>query len=321
MFRVLALLLVFTTKAAIAGPQEDAYQEGLRFANENMQSPLEKINTFEQKVVKEAGVENYTDNPEQTKYYHGVTAGSSKDLLDDGQKEYRYSEDDKENNASQAALKSFRKNPKVKIDPSNPNDPIIARAKHIMKNASEIVTGKPDPTSVTGPRESKTCSIEYTKKTCNEQKGPLQRVCEKVPKVVIVDDPYPGCQGHTSPGSVEDCLAGTVQIPHYRGTGHGRIVLPKKRGARVGFSDSRHPHYYITVNNETTGQQTIPRRRVSNGHYIELPISETQDQTFNFVVERWDQCTCNQPGRMNIYINRMRKMANVEWQEGSCRDI
>ncbi len=116
-------------------------------------------------------------------------------------------------------------------------------------------------------------------------------------------------------------MAGGIQIPHYRGAGYGKIVIPKNRGARIGFSDSKHPYYYITATNETTGEAVIPRRQVSNGYYLELTPSKAQDQTFSFVVERWDHCTCNQPGRMNIYINYMRKIPKVEWDEVSNRDI
>ncbi len=137
-----------------------------------------------------------------------------------------------------------------------------------------------------------------------EEAQPLTKVCEKVPHIQIKKDfSSSGYQKHTSPGSVEDCLVGSVTIPPYSGTGHGKIIVPKNRSARVGFSDSRHPFYYITIVNETTGQTLYQHSRVYNGQYIELPYSKIQDQAFSFIADRWDQCTCNQPGRMNIYMD------------------
>jgi len=64
-----------------------------------------------------------------------------------------------------------------------------------------------------------------------------------------------------------------------------------------------------------------PHTRVDNGRYIELPTSKTQDQTFSFIAHRADGCSCQYPGSLNVYFDYIRKIPEVEWKEGSCRDI
>ena len=266
----------------------------------------------------------YTNNPTQTTYYGRSTQHDTQQMANAAIAETTKDTDYNDINGNpiptlgKSIVNSFQTRPIYKV---TTNDEYIAKGNQLIKDAKNIVTGSSGSTVKCEIEKKTICESTYEQKTCNEEIRTVKRICEKVPQIILIDDPYQGCQRHTSPPAIEDCLAYEVQIPHYSGTGYGKIVLPQKRGARVGFSDSRHPHYYITATNDTTGEKVIPRRQVSNGYYIELPVSNVQDQTFSFIVERWDECSCDQPGRMKVYINYMRKIPKIEWQEVSCRDI
>ena len=196
------IILIFATKA-LAGSLDAAYQEGLNVAQLNKQKPMERINDFNPSDK----FEKYTENPSQTKYYHGIVSDSAKELLDDGNAAYTYNEDDTKNDATQAALKGFKKNPKLKIDPNDPNNPWMSRSKDIMENAPDIAIGassKPNEVLKNGAspgincKESKVCRIDYVKKTCNESEPrSIQRICDKVVTNVptsVKDIVYPNCQ-------------------------------------------------------------------------------------------------------------------------------
>lgn len=211
MFKLPILLLIFATPTIFAGPLDAAYQEGLNVAQSNRQKSIEKIKDFNPPDK----FKKYTDNPPQAKYYHGVTADNAGELKADGDAAYTYNEDDKDNNATQAALKSFRKNPKLKIDPNDPNDPIIGRAKDIMENAPDIAIGHSSAGKGADCKESKICRIEYLKKTCNEEKDPIRRVCEKIPEVTtyMKDIIYPNCRSVDIKQDVRrHCLPGYGEI-------------------------------------------------------------------------------------------------------------
>ena len=268
----------------------------------------------------------YTDNPTQSNYYNqGNIDGMEKEAITETTKNESYQDANGNpiTTPEKTVIGSFQTRPIYKV---TKNDDYMAKGDQLIKNSKDIITGNLDgDTKCKDDKEKKekqaNCESTYEQKTCNEEVRTIKRICEKVPQVVIVDEPYAGCQRHISPPSIEDCLAGVVQIPHYSGTGYGKIVIPKNREARVGFSDSIHPYYYITATNETTGVVVIPRQQVSNDYYLKLTPSKAQDQTFSFIVERWDGCSCDKPGRMNIYINYMRKIPKISWEEESCREI
>ncbi len=266
----------------------------------------------------------YTNNPTQAAYYDESAQHDMQQIANDAIAETTKDENYKDTNGNpipspgKSVINSFQTRPVFKV---TKDDEHIVKGNELISNAKEIISGTLSSKIKCKDNTQEVCESIFEQKNCNEEVRTVKRVCEKVSQIILIDDPYPGCQRHTSPPAIEDCLAYEVQIPHYRGTGYGKIVLPQKRGARVGFSDSRHPHYYITATNENTGERVIPRRQVSNDYYIELPVSDSQDQTFSFVVERWDRCTCDQPGRMKVYINYMRKIPKIEWKEVSCRDI
>jgi hypothetical protein len=266
----------------------------------------------------------YTNNPTQAAYYGRSAQHDTQQMANDAIAETTKDDNYKDTNGNpvptpgKSVVSSFQTRPVFKV---TKDDEYLVKSNELISNAKGIISGTLSGKIKCKDNTQEVCESIFEQKTCNEEIRTVKKICEKVPQIILIDDPYPGCQRHTSPPAIEDCLAYGVQIPHYRGTGYGRIVLPQKRGARVGFDNSKHPYYYITATNEATGEKVIPRRQVSNGYYIELPVSNTQDQTFSFVVERWEHCTCERPGRMDVYINYMRKIPKIEWKEVSCREI
>jgi hypothetical protein len=335
------IIFTFISSSASAATEKsaaDKFQEAMQYANsfkDVVQTEKTgegnvnlKVNSFKLKPG-EAFIDPktkkswYMDNPAQSNYYNqGNAHGMEKEAIAETSRDENY----KDANGNpvptpgKTVISSFQTRPIYKV---TKDDEYIVKGNQLTKNSKDIINGNlgGDIKCKDGKEKQVNCESTYEQKICNEEVRTIKRIREEAVEVVFIDDPYSGCKKHTSPPAIEDCLAGEVQIPHYQGTGYGIIEIPKNRGARIGFSDSRHPHYYITATNKITGKVVIPRRQVSNGVYIELPISKDQDQTFNFVVERWDRCTCNQPGHMNVYINYMRKIPKVEWKEVSKRDI
>ena len=322
----LGILLLEATATTAKTPTEQ-YNEAMKIAN-SLQNTVRSDGkviqvtkstgeavTFDPQIVFKDQPGGYSSNPPQVSYSADVDAMQNAANL-----EITQGTANKDVLGNQAAVgKLVADNSKTRpIFKISNDDDFITKSNRVIGDAQNIVKGE---SSACEEKTEEKCTATFEQKTCNETIRTIKRICEKVPHITFIDDLYAGCQKHISPPAIEDCLAGEISIPHYSGTGYGKIVIPQNRGARVGFSDSRHPYYYITATSDTTGEVVIPRRQVSNGYYIELPISKAQDQTFSFIVERWDGCTCHEPGRMKIYINYRRKIPRIEWKEGACRDV
>ena len=322
-------LSVILLEATIAKTPAEQFNEAMKVANllqNTVRSDGDTIKvikstgeavTFDPQTVFKNQPGGYSSNPPQVGY--GIDTNAMKNAAELGITQVTANKDTHDTQAvGKMVADNSRTRPIFKV---SQDDDFIVKSNRAIDGAQHIVRGKSSSEINCEEKIEEKCTATFEQKICNEEIRTVKRICEKVPQITLIDEPYANCQKHTSPPAIEDCLAGEIPIPHYAGTGYGTVVIPKNRGARVGFSDSKHPHYYITATNETTGEIVISRRQVSNGYYIELPISKAQDQTFSFVVERWDQCSCNQPGRMKIYINYWRKIPQIEWQEGACRDI
>jgi len=85
----------------------------------------------------------------------------------------------------------------------------------------------------------------------------------------------------------------------------------------------------VTIINETTGQTLYNNGSFGNGQVINLPFSETMDQSFRFYVEQvnhghfWETSYAGGKGVMVLYVDRVnrKKVANVKWVQESCNEI
>ena len=216
-------------------------------------------------------------------------------------------------------------------------------------------------------KEAKICRIDLIKKTCNEEANILKKICEKVPKITTRDVVYPNCQSliitqhvnaHCPSGYGEvlysdmvytrddhwddirfctrtlsasegsECFSGGYYITSNRGNrDSGRATVSKKLHARIRMSNVYFEYIIGSIVNETTGQALYSSAHFSNGQVIDLPYSDTQDQTFRFYAvqpqgDGWFMFRDHRPGVMVLYVDHTYKEANLEsWSETNCSEI
>jgi hypothetical protein len=143
------------------------------------------------------------------------------------------------------------------------------------------------------------------------------------------------CARALAPGEGAECFSGAYYITSNRGSRDaGRVTVPKKLHARIGMSNVYYGFIIGTIINETTGQTIHSNAQFSNGQVINLPYSETQDQTFRFYATqpqgggggRFGRIgfANHRPGVMVLYIEHTKReaVANFEgWKEVDCREI
>ena len=332
---ITSLVLLWLGAVSYASDKENmdkTYREALveaKKASAVSKSDVSKINFNEKFEDPNTKQSYYTDNPQETAYHGQIEqedAGIAK-LEEIGLGNIEKSE------ATKVVWGNLGK-AKIKIDPK---ESWLERAKNIIKEAN-IKDKNSSPPNKAGDKanlkckETKECKTQYEKKTCIQTTRDLRRACEKIPKVAVNDAAiYPGCQHRISPTGKEECLIGTYAPG---GPGHGgcygcpqtcnthHVNLPKHLHARVEVAGSSHGYFYITVVNETTGSTLHSHSPMNNGQAFELTHSHTQNQAFKFVVCRANECTCDSPGYLTLYIDYKYKTANLEsWEEINCHEV
>lgn len=210
------LVLIFITANVFAGNLNKYYQEGLAAAHANMHKPKEQVENYKP----EEKFTNYSDQPPQMSYYHGVKGYKTEELQTAGAAAAVYNDQDEQNNAVQTAKKSLQTNPKEKI---NAADPWLSRSGKIMSNAADLALGvssknnegvKHDTKAGVNCQEAKACRVDLVKKTCNEAKT-VYKICESVPEISthINNVIHHGCQKITvTQATWNHCPAGYQQI-------------------------------------------------------------------------------------------------------------
>lgn len=127
-----------------------------------------------------------------------------------------------------------------------------------------------------------------------------------------------------------ECYSDAYYIASWAESNHdaGRATVPKKLHSRIRTSNAYSGSIAVTVINETTGQPVVQNARYSTGGIIELPYSETIDQTFRFYIME-SECRgwfCSSPiGILVLYVDHINreKTIKVEWIEDkeACHDI
>jgi len=136
-------------------------------------------------------------------------------------------------------------------------------------------------------------------------------------------------------GEGAECFSGAYYVTSNRGSRDaGRVTVPKKLHARIGMSNVYYGFIIGTIINETTGETIHSNAQFSNGQVINLPYSETQDQTFRFYAVQpqsgvsggrfFRRLPEHRPGVMVLYVEHTKReaVANFEgWQEADCHEI
>jgi hypothetical protein len=138
------------------------------------------------------------------------------------------------------------------------------------------------------------------------------------------------CTRTLSAGEGSECFSGGYYITSNRGNrDSGRAIVHKKLHARIRMSNVYFGHIIGTIINETRGETLYSNAHFSNGQVIDLPYSDTQDQTFRFYATQpqggghgFFKFMDHRPGVMVLYVDHMYKEANLEsWQEVNCSEI
>ena len=216
MLKTITLSLIFMTSQAFGQASlDDAYKDGLNIAQSHMQKPVDGINNLNpSEAFKDpvSGKSYYTAEPPQMIHYQEVTQNDVPALEDAGR------DGIDKNEATKEAWNSFGK-PKIKIDP---NELWLAKSNDIIKNAADITTAtssKPNEVVKNGIvagvncKEAKVCRIDLIKKTCNEEANVLKKICEKVPNIKIVYEPYQETQTYSGSITQADNNSGTFTVP------------------------------------------------------------------------------------------------------------
>lgn len=135
------------------------------------------------------------------------------------------------------------------------------------------------------------------------------------------------CTKSITANEVTECYSGgyyiATTVAGYFGS--QRATVPKKFRSRIRISNNYFQNLQATIINETTGQTLYHEEQFVDGQVIELPYSDTQDQTFRFyaISPGWFIWGRARVGVMVLYIDSryMDREAHLEsWQE-VCYDI
>ena len=310
--------------------------------------------------------DNYSSNPQTTKYYSEDNAGASQTIKSDGIVKVA------SDNEGKAVAESSQSRVKFKI---NPESEEMKKGKEIQK-AANSKTGISDEFLGNEDTQVNTEHTKYVIKTCNEEIRPLKRVCDKTPHVTVTPQEalYPNCRHmvvtqdafvYCPSGYSElyysdmiwgvtwddirlctkpvyskescECYIGHLvhgiydRAPSVNST--GTAVVPKRFHGRVRFSNVYHGNMVVTIVNDTTGETLYNSGSFSSGQVIQLPYSETKDQTFRFYVPTvtysgfWffgggGTHYAGGIGVMTVYADQVgsENVAKVEWKE-VCHDI
>lgn len=307
---IISFLFLMIVQNVMYASLDTAYKEGASVAQSNMQQSMERIKSFNPVDV----FKNYTDNPSQTTHYHGVTQSDAEGLKASG------SEETNKNEATNVILKSFA-NPKLKVDPSeswlNKSHEIIKNAPAIATGISSNGVNCQEQKICRTVYTKKICNeqVRNLQKICDKIpkiKSSLKTIaCSNCKNVIVAQTYRGGCPSGYSQILYSDmirwvdwddvsictkavnneegleCYGGYLVYginnkggPLVQST--GRATVPKKMHGRLKFSNVYNGQMTVTIVNETTGQTIYNSTNFTNGQIIELPFSETQDQTFRF---------------------------------------
>lgn len=154
------LILSAMSMSAVATPDSD-YKAGSDFAKQIRGQGESSIRNFSPSAT----LPDYTDSPEEKKYYGGVTATGDAALKADGTTAWTTNE------ATKAVTDSFINNPK---EPISPDAPFIQASQDIQSRAETIIgkTGQPECSAQTISRS------EFTSHTC-ERDLLIEQVCTR----------------------------------------------------------------------------------------------------------------------------------------------
>ena len=303
------------------------FQKGLDYAKSNtvkekFQQSLAEFKPHEAlKTIKN----EYTENPPQTGYY-SETQSDAYELEKTAKVEVTKDEDykDKDGNSiptpGKLVTTTFTSRPIVKI---SQKEEFMQKGKLVTDNANNIVGGESNKYINCEKQKMSACKTVQVEKTCNEEVRTIRRICEKIPNIKIVDEPYQETKTYSGSITQADNNSGTFTVPasgtitsfsasflsynvyrcynNYIGYLQGVVVSTYYPGT---CKKSPWVHNRLSFSN---GSMNVA---VSAGASIKLSFSG--DAFGYWYSSHYD---------LAIKIDRKRKVANAPIWEESCRDV
>ncbi|MBU0744241.1 MAG: hypothetical protein KKE11_02585 [Gammaproteobacteria bacterium] len=142
----------------------------------------------------------YTKNPSQINHYQGVTQNNADAMKRAARVESAKDEDYKDKDGKtvrspgKAITEGFNTRPVYKI---TQDEEYVKKGRLVTDNALNVVSGESNKHIDCENKKMIACKIIHVEKTCNEEINTVQRICEKVPKVKIVIQPYQEAQQYS----------------------------------------------------------------------------------------------------------------------------
>lgn len=164
------ILMIITSCVMAADKDDQSFQQGIEAAAKHRQSSIDTFKSFNPKDT----FKNYTDSPEPSHYYGGVTQ-SSTPLKEDAVANASNSESGKAVKQADEHLKAIDK-----VALANE----IKRISAIQDHADDIVKGISDEFVDCTKQES--CTTTYEEKQCEESPDSLLQYCKKILNIDLI---------------------------------------------------------------------------------------------------------------------------------------
>ena len=168
---ILLLLLVLTGKCWTASPEFEAVVNLARQDGQNRKmDPFNQAKNFDPHTV----FNNYTNDPDQTKYYEGVQQKDTQQMDNDKNQS-------KTNETGTFITNSVREHPRYVI---NQSDPSVQHSQLLQNEAYNIIHGMTSQYIDCKPKEA--CTIQYEEKQCIEAPQTILPSCKKKLNIEII---------------------------------------------------------------------------------------------------------------------------------------
>jgi len=170
-FALFIILTAWTCTSFAASPE---FEATVNLAKQDAQS--KKMDSFEKakQFNPQAVFKDYSKNPDQTKYYSGVTQTNTEQLTNDAMQS-------KNSNSGKDIVTGIRQHPRYVISQS---DPDMQHSQLLQTEAYNIIHGMTSQYIDCKPKEK--CTIQYQEKQCTESPQTIFQSCKKKLNIEII---------------------------------------------------------------------------------------------------------------------------------------
>lgn len=285
----------------------DNFQESLNYANSVRGTVQDAVSKFNPQ--QEFG-KDYNPNPDQGKYFNGVTQFDDNNLKNDAAKGVN------RDTYGKAINDSAKNRPIYHVDD---NSTAMQKSKLIQSDSYNISHGISD--KYVDCSKAKNCHTVDIKKNCNEVTRYVPRNCTLKPKVTIVDQPYTEAQHYDGSIFPNSNNSGTFWLPVNGTITDFNVTLKASDNiwkCKVNYNGYVQGGYLSTYNNGC-GDGLSDLSFTNYG--LDVQVSNSQPVSFYFTggpsYGQWARANYS----LNITAELHRKVAKVEWVENCNGDL